>query len=170
MCGHFQIIVAYKSNDSKNQHVDNDNWMLRTNKFRNISSITAGIPSVPYNRKVTVDGQVVRMQQMSLVEAVEIVHRYCKPSGVFMDICCGTAITALACIVLGRQCIMNDRDPLAIDVAARDSLGSCSYCSTKASWDKLGATRRGAVWTLSQRTSFRATGSLSGGMSMVCRN
>jgi alpha-amylase/alpha-mannosidase (GH57 family) len=37
--GHFQIIVAYKSNDSKNQHVDNDNWMLRTNKFKNISRL-----------------------------------------------------------------------------------------------------------------------------------
>ena len=125
--GHFQIIVAYKSNDSKNQHFDNDNWMLRSNKFRSISSITAGIPAVPYNRKVTVDGQVVRMQQMSLVEAVEIVHRYCRPSGVFMDICCGTGRTALACIVLGRQCIMNDRDPLAIDVAARDSLGFMQF-------------------------------------------
>ena len=83
--GHFQIIVAYKSSDPKKQYFNNTNWMIR-NKFKNTASIATGIPAVPFNRKVTVDGTVVRQQQMSLPEAVEIVHRYCKASGVFADL------------------------------------------------------------------------------------
>ena len=67
--GHFQIIVAFKSSDHTKQHINNTSWMLSNNKFSCTASILSGIPAVPYNRKLTVDGRVVRQQQMSLVEA-----------------------------------------------------------------------------------------------------
>ena len=136
---HVVIIVGYKSRESKKQYVDNTSWMLKsTPGMKNNASVILGIPGVPFNQKVTVGRAVVRVQQMSLPESVEIVHRFCPPNGVFMDICCGTGRTALACILLARQCIMNDRDPLAIDVTARDALRFMRYLHEETKLAQLG--------------------------------
>ena len=97
---HFQIIVAYTSNEGKKQYTDNTSWMIKS-KMKNNASIFLNIPGVPHNQKVTIDGAVVRLQQMSLQEAIEIVNRFREP-GPHAWICAVEpaerhSITPLAC-------------------------------------------------------------------------
>ena len=46
---------------------------------------------------------------------------------------------AFACIVLGRQCIMNDRDPMAIEVTARDTVNFIQFLQDSGNLVQLGA-------------------------------
>ena len=51
-----------------------------------------------------------RTQENDVNELLDLVHRYSPVAGVVMDLCCGTAVSAMATLPLGRIGIMHDID------------------------------------------------------------
>ena len=46
--------------------------------------------------------RTLRIQQMSMPEYLEIIHRYTPVGGIFAEICAGTGQAIIACAILGR--------------------------------------------------------------------
>ena len=136
---HFQYLVGYESRDTAKQYMNLKPFGLIKSTVRGNTSMMTGLPQVPQSRKlVNTNGEVVRPQQMSLEEAVELVHRYCPPGGLVVDFCCGTMRTAMACVLLGRPCVMNDRDTEMVDLAAKDVIDFMYYRWANGDLKKLG--------------------------------
>ena len=63
-----------------------------------------------YQKLLKPDGSAWRAQECAIGEIAELMWQYCPPGGVVMDLCAGTAVTALAALRLGCRVIVGDRD------------------------------------------------------------
>ena len=58
-------------------------------------------------------------QEMAINEAVELIHQYCKPGGIVMDLFAGTCVTGLAALRLNRKAILFEIDERCLQAARR---------------------------------------------------
>ena len=67
------------------------------------------IPS-GYEKLLKPNGTAWRAQECALGEIGELLWQYCPSGGLAMDLCAGTAVTALAALRVGCRVIVGDRD------------------------------------------------------------
>ena len=65
---------------------------------------------------------------MDINEALELIHQYCKPGGVVLDLFCGTMVTGMAALRLNRVAIMADVDRQVIDAANKRMARFYRWC------------------------------------------
>ena len=77
------------------------------------------VPKVHYTQKLRDPRttKAVRDQENSLLECIEMVHRFSQPGDTVMDAYAGTMTTAMACLRLGRKVVVVEGDKNCWDLA-----------------------------------------------------
>ena len=103
-----------------------NSWFVNKKKFGHLKPhgsindphIYYGVESVPNMYKLQdKDGKVVRPQENHALELADFIFRFCPPTGTMLDFCEGTLAAMLACFLLNRQGIFNDRDKECVTLA-----------------------------------------------------
>lgn len=56
-------------------------------------------------------------QEMDINEALEVIHRYCPPGGMVVDMFCGSMVVGMAALRLNRMTVMSDIDGVVVKLA-----------------------------------------------------
>jgi hypothetical protein len=101
-------------------------WYVNPKRFGHLkphggsedAHVFSGVQSVPNADKLQdEDGKVVRPQENHVLENAEFINLFCPPSGAMLDFCAGSLASLLACMLLNRQGVFNDRDTECVKLA-----------------------------------------------------
>jgi hypothetical protein len=83
---------------------------LLKNRFGPGTNVIEGIPKVKPSAKLRDEnGNVMRPQENSLFEIVELMHRYCPVYGLVCDLMSGTLVTGMAALRSNRTAMLGDK-------------------------------------------------------------
>jgi hypothetical protein len=74
------------------------------------TNVIEGIPKVKPSEKLRDEnGEVMRPQENSLYEIIELIHRYCPMYGLVWDGMAGTLVTGMAALRINRTAMLGDK-------------------------------------------------------------
>ena len=132
-------IVGYKNHATVAQYVDNRPWGCVSNRLQWNCLVIEGFKMVKTQHKLVDDQErALRLQQTSVEELCEMIHRYCPPGGLLFDICTGTGRTGMAAAILGRRVLLNDRDSKVMQAGSRDVIAYMEWAYRECRLPEIG--------------------------------
>ena len=75
---------------------------------------------------------------MDINEALELIHQYCRPGGVVLDLFCGTMVTGMAALRLNRMAVMADVDKQVVVAANKRMARFYKWCKMNGTLPPIG--------------------------------